>query len=596
MATMTKSSPKKTQAVNMEPVESYIKFVHDNPARFAKITRQCVDRVALVCEVVRSGGAIVYNEAAVVKVFKFFAELRGSGGKPIELTDWQRFLLACVYGFRHKADKRLLFNDVFLFIAKKNGKTAFSAGNALYRFFSKKGAKVYLTATDYEQAKLAQMEIAQFIKNTPRFAKIYNADQIKIRELPTPLVQMESIDSRIQILPETRADQAQGRNPSFILYDEIASYTTSEIMQKLTTGIIDPLAVRFSLTTAETNIDNPGYFEHQRARSILDGKAVAPNYLPLIYELDPEDNKWDETKYIKANPSLDVIKPLWKLVEDRDRAKNDPLEESAFFAYHLNLWSNAPASDISIETWQPAIDQYKKYAKHLTDDALVKCPGFCALDLSRTDDYTAFSTYFYIQQIERFYAMHKFYLPAGQVEKRYSRESEQLRVWIKQGWITLTYDGNDDTTVNYETVRDEVLETCQKYKGIKGVAYDKTFMRDYFEGLSLEYERGTIMVPFDQGYKKIAPANRDWLELVLRGRLIDPNPVMRWMVGNVKRREDRNKNISFVKANYAQSNLRIDGIDTSVMAYKSLIDNLNRATIFDGDYAASFKAAADLDY
>jgi len=32
------------------------------------------------------------------------------------------------------------------------------------------------------------------------------------------------------------------------------------------------------------------------------------------------------------------------------------------------------------------------------------------------------------------------------------------------------------------------------------------------------------------------------------------------------------------------------------MAYKSLIDNLNRATIFDGDYAASFKAAADLDY
>jgi phage terminase large subunit-like protein len=584
---------KKTLLINMEPVESYIKYVKDSPANFAKITKQCIERVDKTCKIVRSGGSIIYNEAAVEKVFKFFAELRGVGGRPIELIDWQRFLLACVYGFMHKTEKRILYNDVFLFIAKKNGKTAFSAGNALYRFFSKKGAKVYLTATDYEQAKLAQTEITQFIKNTPRFAKIYNADQIKIRELPTPLIGMPSIDSRIQILPETRADQAQGRNPSFILYDEIASYTTSEIMQKLTTGIIDPMAARFSLTTAETNIDNPGYFEHQRAKSILDGKADAPNYLPLIYELDPKDNRWDETKYIKANPSLDVIKPLWKLVEDRDRAKNDPLEESAFFAYHLNVWSNAPVSDISMETWQPAIEQYNKYREYLTDEALVGCEAFSALDLSRSDDYTAFSTYFYIKPIDRFYAKHRFYLPAGQVERRYARESEQLRVWIKQGWVTLTYDGNDDTTVNYETVGDDVLDTWKKYQRIMGVAYDKTFMREYFNGLSAENERGTIMVAFEQGYKKIAPANRDWLELVLKGKLIDPNPVMRWMVGNVKRREDRNKNISFVKANYAQSNLRIDGIDTSVMAYKSLIDNMGK-TFTDEEVKASVAKAIDL--
>jgi len=560
----------------MEPIESYIRFVNEHPERFAKITKQCINRIGQTCQEVKNGGGYIYNEIAVNKVFKFFAGLVESDGSSFELTDWQRFLIACIYGFRHKSDNRLLYNDIFLFIAKKNGKTAFVAGNALYRFFSKRNSMVYLTATDYEQAKLAQDDIKRYIKNTPRFAKLLNADQIKIRELPTPLVEMDSRDSKIKILPESRADQAQGRRPDFVLFDEIASYTTSDIIQKLSSGIIDPLAVRFSLTTAETNIDNPGYFEYQRAKSVLEGKSIASNYLPLIYELDPDDDRWDETKYIKANPSLGKIKPLWKLVEDRDRAKNDPMEESAFFAYHLNLWSNAPSADIPIETWQPAIDQYEKYRDLLTDEKLAGYPAYGAIDLAKVDDYTAFTVYFYIRAIDRYYARHIFFIPAGQVEKRFARESEQLKLWIKNNWVVLTYDGNNDETMNYEFVAKEVENTCKKYPGIMGIAYDPTFSNRYFEELSIDNERGTIMVAFSQQYKKIAPANKNWLEVVLKGKLIDPNPVMRWMVGNVKRREDRNKNISFVKADYAQSNLRIDGIDTSVMALALLQAHLEK--------------------
>ena len=586
----------KTTSIDMGPVEDYVALVRSSPEKFAKATRQCIERVAATCEIVRADGPIIYRPKTVEKVFKFFDELVELDGSHFQLLDWQRFLIACIYGFRHKSDNRILYNDIFLFIAKKNGKTAFTAGNALYRFFSKQNAKVFLTATDYEQAKISLDDIKQYIKRTPRFAKLLDADRIKLRELPTPLVELNATGSEIKIIPESRAGNSQGRKPDFILFDEIASYSTSDIIQKLSTGIVDPTAVRFSLTTAETNIDNPGYFEYQRAKSILEGKMQADNYLPLIFEMDPGDDPWDEANYIKANPSLDKIKPLWKLVEDRDRARNDPLEESAFFAYHLNVWANAPAADIPIDVWRPAIEQHQTYRQYLTDKTLADLPAFGAIDLSRVDDYTAFTVYFYVKQIDRFYAKHKFYLPAGQIERRFARESEQIRTWVSKGWITLTYDGSNDMTINYEFLRDDVLEALRNYKGLVGIAYDPTFSNMFFETLRAEDQRGFIMVPFSQQYKKIAPANKEWYDLILKGRLIDNNPVMQWMVGNVKRREDRNKNMSFVKANYSQSNLRIDGVDTSVMAYSSLLAQIDVGGYSNEDIEEAAKKLEAIDY
>jgi len=584
----------------MTEIRQYLDHANENPGNFARITKLCLKRVEEYCAKVEAG-ELLYDQKEVKRVINFLERLRHQGGERLKLLDWQKFLLACIYGFRHH-DGRIVFNSVFLFIAKKNGKTALSSGLALYRFATKPTSRVYLTATDYEQAKIAHEDIESMIRGTPALAQKLAKDSIKIRELPTPMIAWErkkpnsneKMVSRIKIIPETRAKSAQGRRPDFILFDEIASYTTSEIIQKLSSGIIDPNTIKISLTTAETNMDNPGYFEYIRARNVLTGKEVATNYLPLIYELDPGDDKWDETKYIKANPSLDKIKPLWKPKEDRDQARQSPIDEAAFFAYHLNIWSSAPQADIPDDLWQQAIDQASKYARYLTEEKLAQYPAFAAIDLSKIDDYTAYTIVFYIQPLGKFYQRHKFYLPSGQIERRFARESEQLRLWIRDGWVTPTIDGNSDLTINYDTLRDDVVRDWERYKGLLGIAYDPAFSRAFMRSLeSIRTSREIVFVDFPQTWKHTAPANKEWFNAVLQGKIIDANPVMRWMVGNVKRKEDRNGNISFVKANYAQSNLRIDGVDTAVMAYAMLQGQLEQGI---GNIEDQVRGLAAIDY
>lgn len=564
----------------MKEIEDYLAFAKTNPGLFAKSTKKCLARVENICNIARKpDGKIFYDEKSARRVLRFLEKLWHDGEKHLTLLAWQKFLIATIYGFKWRDSGRIVFNDVFLFIAKKNGKTALASGLALYYLLTNKAAQVILVATDYNQAKLAYDDIVRYIRGTPALAEELEAGKLFIRELPTPRVADADKErmSAIEIIPETREAAAQGRKPVFALFDEISSYRSIEIIQKISTGMIDPNALKISLTTAETNLDNPGYWEYQRATNVINGKQCADNYLPMIYELDPGDNREDETKYIKANPSLDVIKPLWRLIEDRNRAKQNPIEEAGFYAYQLNIWSNAPTADISVEQWEPAITQYEKYKQYLTEEKLKTYTAFGAIDLSKVDDYSAYTIYFWVEPIKRFYARHRFYIPEGQLEKRFQRESEMLRLWIRDGYVTPTIDGGQNLTINYDVILADLLQDWDTFQLLQGIAYDATYASNFLRQISQsKASRPVVMMPFSQTWSKIAPANKDWLDLVYKGQIIDPNPVMRWMVGNVKRKEDRNGNISFIKADYAQSNLRIDGVDTSVMALAMLLGRIGK--------------------
>jgi phage terminase large subunit-like protein len=380
--------------------------------------------------------------------------------------------------------------------------------------------------------------------------------------------------SKIRIIPETRAKQAQGFNATFALFDEIASYRTGEIITKIASGQVRENAIRISLTTAETSMQNPGRAEYDRARNVLTGKFEARNYLPLIYELDDHDDRWNPDCYIKANPALDAIKPLRKLIEERDRARQNPIEEASFFAYQLNVWSQNSGADISDDDWRPAMDNAKKYADYLTPDKLAKYPAVAAVDLSKIDDYTAYAIYFYIKPIDKFFAKHRFYIPAAAVENKQRIETEQVRIWIKQGYITPTEDGSGSRVINYEYLEQDIIEDYSKYHLI-GLTYDVAHASRFVERLEEKLPQ-LPLIPFAQGWKKISPANKQWLELIYKQKLIDDNPVMRWMAGCARIINDRLGNTYFEKVNYRQSNLRIDGVDTSVMALAVLLGQLEQ--------------------
>jgi len=555
----------------MKEITDYIAFVRANPKKHAVKTRQAVERIAAMVKRVEAG-EIVYDAKEVKRIFAFFSKLvADETGAKIKLLPWQKFFLACIFGFRDKQGN-IILNDAFLFIAKKNGKTALIAGIALYYLITIMAAQVLLVATDYGQAKIAFEMISKYIRTTPMLAEALADNQIFIRESPPLTIAYYPGGSAIRIIPETRARQAQGFNPNFVMFDEISSYRTSEIITKLASGQIKTNAIRASLTTAETNMQNPGRAEYDRAAQVLAGKFIASNYFPLIYELDQADDKWNDASYFKANPSLDTIKPLRKVIEDRERARQNPVEEASFFAYQLNVWSQNAGTDISDEDWQPAVDNAAKYAGYLTPDKLATYPAFAAVDLSKINDYTAYTIYFWIEGIRRFYARHRFYIPLGMLEKKTHVESEQLRVWVAKGYVTATADNQGDKVINLDYLEHDIEEDAGKYH-LLGLTYDVALASRFIE--SIESKTPSLAkIPFSQGWKKISPANKAWLEVVYKKMLIDDNPVMRWMAGCVQITIDRIGNMRFEKPNYRQSPLRIDGVDTSVMALAMLSEQI----------------------
>lgn len=575
----------------MKEITDYIQYVRNNPKKHCTKTRQAIERIAQMVKRVEAG-EIVYDAKEVKKIYSFFGKLiADETGLRIKLTMWQKFFIAGIFGFRNK-DGTIILNDAFLFIAKKNGKTALIAGIALYYLITVAASQVILVATDYSQAKIAFEMICKYIRNTPTLQEALDAGEIFIRESAPLTVVYYPGGAAIRIIPETRARQAQGFNATFAMFDEIASYRTGEIIDKITSGQVKKNAIAVSLTTAETNMQNPGFNEYERARNVLEGRFEAANYFPLVYELDQSDNRWDDTVYGKANPSLDVTKPLRKLIEERERARQDPVKESGFFAYQLNVWSQNAGADIADEDWMECAKQAAQYKAYLTDEYLAGCPCYAAIDLAKNDDYTAYTIMFWIEAIEKYYARHRFYVPLALMESKARIESENVKLWASRGYIIPTRNDSGDKVVNLDYLKTDIIADYAKYPRLIALSYDVALASRFITDLTTEAP-SIPTVPFSNTWKKISPANRLYMDAIYTKKLIDDNPVMRWMIGCVHITMDRMGNTRFEKPDYRQSPKRIDGVDTSVMSLSSLVDNIGKS-VTDEELQASVAKAIDL--
>lgn len=67
-----------------------------------------------------------FNKNAALKAFAFFSLLRHSkgefAGRPFELSDWQMFIVWCLFGWM-RSDGSRRFRYAYVEVARKNGKT-----------------------------------------------------------------------------------------------------------------------------------------------------------------------------------------------------------------------------------------------------------------------------------------------------------------------------------------------------------------------------------------------------------------------------------------------------------------------------------------
>ena len=102
-----------------------------------------------------------FDEGKASRVCKFIERLPHTKGKwaraatpTIDLEPWQIWILVCTFGWLRKRDGLRRFRVLFVIVPRKNGKSALSAGVALYMFCADDefGAEVYSGATNEKQA------------------------------------------------------------------------------------------------------------------------------------------------------------------------------------------------------------------------------------------------------------------------------------------------------------------------------------------------------------------------------------------------------------------------------------------------------------
>jgi phage terminase large subunit-like protein len=558
-------------------IDSFVNDVKNNPKNHCKKIKQLVSLIEKRLQY----DDVFYDYEAVdrtVNLIEALSTYQNSAstkaGDNMKLLDWQLFLVGCLYGIKYKSNKSPVFTKAYVQVGKKNGKTTLISALCLLNLITQKGAEVIIVNSTYKLAQKTFETIKGFVYQNELLGDEVKNGHLKLTDGRN---EMSYFPTSSKVYTFTQRTKPQGLKPSFIIFDEAALYKSNEIIRQLESGKNSNDDLSVIITTADTNKCNAAYAEYERSSKILSGKFPVSNYLPMIFELDEEDLfHWENEEYwIKANPSLGKVRSIDVLKNDLNEAKQNSEGEASFKAYCLNIWSNSyNKQGIRDEDWQCIIDNDKditKYIEHLED---YPCCG--GLDLSLVDDFTAYTLYFYIPEIGKYYCKHRFYIPEEQIERKMKSDSKYIRKWIDEGFIIPTTGPDGGKTINYGYIVKHIMEDKLKYPRLSLIGADPV----YLNRVMTEFEPGYLkknnlnILCFGQDWKKMGLASSDWLSAVLNKQIIDSNPVMAWMVSNADYELDQNKNIHFKKIDYFQSSKRIDGVITSIMSHALLKEQL----------------------
>ena len=498
-----------------------------------------------------------FDSDAAQRVIDFFEEclhhVEGDvAGQLFVLEPWQKAVLACIFGWQRKDDKGRTvrrYREVLIFLPRGNGKTFLCAGLCVYVLIcdDERGAQIYGAAAEREQAALLFRQVKGMVEQEKELAdrcQIFGGvghRSITLRSDPATSYRVLSAD----------AGTKHGFNTHAAFIDELHTQPNRDLVDVLKTSMgksnrKQPLMVY--MTTSDYDRPSVCNEKHDYAEKVRKGIVADPEFLPVVYQAEREDDWKDEAVWAKANPNLGVSVKIEYLRSECKQAQEVPAYENTFRRLHLNQRTTTNEKCIPLDQWDAG-----KRAIDLA--SLIGRECYAGLDIGSTSDFTAFVLLFPHADTEtievpmaegeripadgdetattraivrRSYTMLSFFWLPEEPVKRDSRMMAQIDAWRRQGFIRTT-PGNQ---VDYDQVLLDIMEIIAPYH-LQGIAFDKGFQGVQF-GTNLISTLGSELVQYySQGILSMAPPFRELLETIAAGRLHhDGNPVMRWMAAN----------------------------------------------------------------
>ena len=341
----------------------------------------------------------------------------------LKLELWQKACIAAIFGIVEKDGTRV-FREVFLVVARKNGKTLFASAIIAYVTFldGEYGAKNFCLAPKLEQAAKVYDGYYQMILQEPALAKYLQKRRTDIY--------MPSTNSSTKPLA-FNAKKSDGFNPHLTVCDEIASWAAElgrkqyEVMKSALGARRQPLI--FSISTAGYVNDGPYDDLMTRSTAFLLGNSNERRLLPILYIID-DIAKWNDlTELRKSNPNMGVSVSEDYYKDEIAVAELSMSKRAEFLTKYCNIKQS------STQAWLPfeVVDAVSGGEYQLEDFRSTYCVG--GIDLSQTTDLTACCIV--IERGGKLYTFAKFFMPENKIDELQEREGVPYRLYVNAGFI-----------------------------------------------------------------------------------------------------------------------------------------------------------------
>ena len=460
-------------------------------------------------------------------------------GQLLTLEDWQCFILCNVYGWEDE-DGIKRFQYVILEIARKNGKSLFASGLALYDLLRTEGGEVYSLATKMDQAKIAFDGAEQMIRKA--------VPQVK-EKFKIVTNQISNKDKWSFYKPLGRDSKSlDGLNPSMCIYDEAAAYSDRNIVEVMTsaTGARDNFLHLF-ITTAQFSRTTVYYENRLYLIDILEERVDNDRWFGMVYTLDEGDDWQDESVWIKANPNLGVSLKHDFLRDEVKQAQTMMSKRNGVLVKHFNIFTSGEEAWLSLEEWQ-------KCAGPVLRDGDM----YVAMDLSSTRDLTAIC--YLWNNGDKFSVDFQCFLPRKSLELVSVANKAKYQRAIEDGILHVTRGD----VVDYREVKDHVKMMASKHK-LKMIGYDKWNAALLVNDLE---DEGYPIMDIGQSMSALSAASKETERMIVEELIRqEGNPFIDWTLECCSVYEDKNENIKITK-DEADKSLKIDPIVAMFYVYE----------------------------
>jgi phage terminase large subunit-like protein len=572
-------------------ITDYIIFVKKNPKDFGEDIKLLIKLV----EKLLKDNNVQFKPADPIAFYEFCKSLTHKegewGGQPFILSFEQKFITACIFGFKEYSKRYngwiRFFRELHIFVARKWGKTLFISALALWMlgFDKERGAYGCVLAENEVQAKKLYNLVCR-----ASHQKVFK--NIFIEQKTNKILSSPRNEGEFTYL-SGRSKGKDGDNPSFFVIDEAHEITNKKQYTSKVTGTgarKQPLGIVIS--TAGVVPDSLYEPLLEKDKKILRKKKFdkKDRIFPIIFSIDDGDDPLDEKCWPKANPGMSENRPSIEFVRNQlEKLKDTPEFYSEFIAKHLNRHIGA------------SIDYFdflaiKRAAAEIKREDFYNTYAVGGVDLAETTDLCNATADILLPNGKMLY-LQAYFMAAERMQINSKRDKMQYSLLTncdsKENVIKKLFIITPGSYVQKEYITQWYCELRDVYKiNFLKIGYDRALSKEWLtdmqeHGFSHEikeadkeantiYRDAGILTAVAQGGLTLSPAIKIIKSLFDDGRLIydKSNLLLPYCFYNLKIRIDTNNNMA---PHRSRSTGHIDG---SIGVFNSFVAYDRAKTIY----------------